>query len=121
RRSPLGIGCGAPTFTGDAADRRDLIPRPGPYRTSSRGRILAAMPVATPPLPVRAVTTETIDVSVVIVNYNVREFLEQALGSVDRASAGLVVETFVVDNNSVDGSVAMVRERFPHVRVIANE
>lgn len=79
------------------------------------------MPVATPPLPVRAVTTETLDVSVVIVNYNVREFLEQALGSVDRASAGLAVETFVVDNNSVDGSVAMVRERFPHVRVIANE
>ena len=72
-------------------------------------------------LPALATTTEAIDVSVVIVNYNVREFLEQALGSVDRASGGLAVETFVVDNNSVDGSVAAVRERFPHVRVIANE
>ncbi|MDX1531109.1 MAG: glycosyltransferase [Rhodothermales bacterium] len=61
-----------------------------------------------------------VDVSVVIVNYNVREFLEQALDSVERASAGLAVETFVVDNNSVDGSVEMVRERFPEVAVIAN-
>lgn len=61
------------------------------------------------------------DVSVVIVNYNVREFLEQALRSVDRARAGLTVETIVVDNDSADGSVAMVRERFPHVVCIANE
>ncbi len=65
--------------------------------------------------------TDAVDVSVVIVNYNVREFLEQALDSVERASVGLSVETFVVDNNSVDGSVAMVREQFPHVCVIANE
>jgi O-antigen biosynthesis protein len=70
---------------------------------------------------VTAPATATPDVSVVIVNYNVREFLEQALGSIERASGGLSVETFVVDNNSVDGSVEMVQERFPAVRVIANE
>ncbi|MDX1547063.1 MAG: glycosyltransferase [Rhodothermales bacterium] len=64
---------------------------------------------------------EVVDLSVVIVNYNVREFLEQALRSVQRAAAGLSVEIFVVDNNSVDGSVEMVRERFPEVRLIANE
>ena len=63
----------------------------------------------------------TVDVSVVIVTYNVREFLEQALRSVERASAGLEVETWVVDNDSADGSLEMVRERFPDVRVIANE
>lgn len=61
------------------------------------------------------------DLSVVIVNYNVREFLEQALRSVERASERLSVEVFVVDNNSVDGSVEMVRERFPEVHVIANK
>ena len=61
------------------------------------------------------------DVSVVIVNYNVRGFLEQALESVERASAGVTVETIVVDNNSADGSARMVRERFPQVRLIANE
>ncbi|MEO1477833.1 MAG: glycosyltransferase family 2 protein, partial [Bacteroidota bacterium] len=63
---------------------------------------------------------DTLDVSVVIVNYNVRGFLEQALSSVQRAVRSLRAEVFVVDNNSVDGSVAMVRERFPDVHVIAN-
>ncbi|NJC26847.1 glycosyltransferase family 2 protein [Neolewinella antarctica] len=59
--------------------------------------------------------------SVVIVNYNVRYFLEQALLSVERAVRGMEAEVFVVDNNSVDNSVTMVRERFPWVEVIANE
>ena len=58
--------------------------------------------------------------SVVIVNYNVKHFLEQALLSVRRASSRLPVEVFVVDNNSVDDSVAMVRNKFPEVRLIAN-
>ena len=59
--------------------------------------------------------------SVVIVTYNVREFLEQALRSVERAGAGLGVETFVVDNDSADGSAAMVAERFPDVHLVENE
>lgn len=58
--------------------------------------------------------------AVIIVNYNVRHFLEQALLSVRKASEGLAVETWVVDNNSVDDSVAMVQEKFPEVRLIAN-
>lgn len=60
--------------------------------------------------------------SVIIVNYNVCYFLEQALLSVRRAveKLGQPVEVFVVDNNSADGSVAMVRARFPEVILIAN-
>ena len=58
--------------------------------------------------------------TVVIVNYNVCHFLEQCLLSVERAARGLVVTIVVVDNNSSDGSLAMVRRRFPQVRVIAN-
>ncbi|CAN5545850.1 glycosyltransferase [soil metagenome] len=58
--------------------------------------------------------------SVVIVNYNVRYFLQQCLYSVRKAAAGLSVEIFVVDNNSTDGSVNMVAELFPEVKVIAN-
>jgi GT2 family glycosyltransferase len=58
--------------------------------------------------------------SVVIVNYNVRHFLEQALRSVRKAMSGVEGEVWVVDNNSVDGSVQMVREKFPEVRLIAN-
>lgn len=59
--------------------------------------------------------------SVVIVNYNVKFFLEQCLYSVRKASEGLAVQVFVVDNNSVDGSVAMVREKFPEVILIDNK
>lgn len=58
--------------------------------------------------------------SVIIVNYNVRHFLEQALGSVRRAMQGIEGDVWVVDNNSVDDSVRMVREKFPEVRLIAN-
>ena len=61
------------------------------------------------------------DLSVVIVNYNVKEFLEQALRSVQTAAQHHEVEIFVVDNNSVDGSVEMVREQFPEVILIPNE
>jgi GT2 family glycosyltransferase len=62
-----------------------------------------------------------IKLSVVIVNYNVKYFLEQALLSVRRASSRLPVEVFVVDNNSIDDSLAMVRKKFPEVRLIANK
>lgn len=60
------------------------------------------------------------DLSVVIVNYNVKYFLEQCLRSVYKSGAELEMEVFVVDNNSVDGSVEMVRKKFPRVILIAN-
>ena len=78
---------------------------------------MLAPTLRTPTAPVAA---PAVDVSVVVVTYNVREFLEQALRSVEAASAGLAVETWVVDNDSADGSAAMVAERFPDVRLVAN-
>lgn len=59
--------------------------------------------------------------SVVIVNYNVKHFIEQCLFSVLKASQNLEVEIFVVDNNSVDGSVSLIREKFPQVYLISNK
>ena len=59
--------------------------------------------------------------SVIIVNYNVKYFLEQCLLSVQKASKNIAVEVFVVDNNSVDGSCDMVREKFPEVKLIENK
>lgn len=59
--------------------------------------------------------------SVVIVNYNVKYFLEQCLYSVRHAGEGLQTEVFVVDNNSVDGSGKMVKEKFPEVILIENK
>jgi GT2 family glycosyltransferase len=58
--------------------------------------------------------------SIVIVNYNVRFFLEQCLKSVFTALKGIEAEVFVVDNNSTDQSVAMVAQKFPAVKLIAN-
>ncbi|MGN6646313.1 MAG: glycosyltransferase [Cytophaga sp.] len=59
--------------------------------------------------------------SIIIVNYNVCHFLEQALISVSKAISRLDVEVFVVDNNSADGSVEMVKTKFPFVNLIVNE
>ena len=59
--------------------------------------------------------------SVIIVSYNVKHFLEQCLYSVRAAGFGIDIETFVVDNASVDGSIKMVKEKFPEVKCIANQ
>ena len=60
------------------------------------------------------------DLSVIIVSYNVRYFLEQCLISVRRASENLDCEVFVVDNNSTDGSCSMVSREFPEMVLIMN-
>ena len=56
--------------------------------------------------------------SIIIVNYNVKAFLEQCLLSVRKAIQGMDAEVIVVDNNSVDGSVAMLENDFPEVVLI---
>lgn len=58
--------------------------------------------------------------SIVIVNYNVKYILEQCLHSVQTAIQAIEAEVFVVDNNSIDGSCIMIREKFPWVHLIAN-
>jgi GT2 family glycosyltransferase len=60
-------------------------------------------------------------ISIIIVNYNVKYFLEQCLQSVHKAIQNMDAEVFVVDNNSVDRSVEMVEEKFPWVKLIANK
>ena len=59
--------------------------------------------------------------SIVIVNYNVAYFLEYCLYSVRNACKDIEAEIFVVDNNSVDNSIAMLNEKFPEVIIIANK
>ncbi|VAW19800.1 Glycosyl transferase, group 2 family [hydrothermal vent metagenome] len=58
--------------------------------------------------------------SVIIVNYNVKHFLEQCLHSVQKACNDIDSEIFVVDNNSVDGSCNLVKDKFPEVLLIEN-
>ena len=62
-----------------------------------------------------------IDISIVIVSYNVRGYLRNCLESIIRYSSPLTVETIVVDNHSRDGSLEMVQREFPSVEVIAND
>ena len=59
--------------------------------------------------------------SVVIVSYNVRSYLEQCLQSVQKALEGIEGEVFVVDNHSDDDSVVTIREQYPWVRLIENQ
>lgn len=58
--------------------------------------------------------------SVVIVSYNVRYYLEQCLQSVQRALEGIEGEVFVVDNHSTDDSVNVVKRDYPWVRLMEN-
>lgn len=62
-----------------------------------------------------------VKITVIIVNYNVAYFLEQCLHSVKKALLHTQAEIIVVDNNSVDGSVAMVQQKFPEFKLIANK
>lgn len=59
--------------------------------------------------------------SVIILNYNVRYFLELCVLSVQQAIQNIDAEIIVVDNNSSDDSCAMIKQRFPNVKLIENK
>ncbi|MDR6966174.1 GT2 family glycosyltransferase [Flavobacterium arsenatis] len=59
--------------------------------------------------------------SVIILNYNVRHFLEQCVLSVQNATENFNTEIIVVDNNSQDDSCQMIKDRFPDVILIENK
>ena len=59
--------------------------------------------------------------SVIILNYNVRFFLEQCVLSVQKALEGIDGEIIVIDNASSDGSCEMMKTKFPHIKLIENK
>ena len=59
--------------------------------------------------------------SIIIVNYNVKHFLKQCLQSVHVSAKHISSEVIVVDNNSVDGSVEMIKDNFPNTIIINNK
>lgn len=61
------------------------------------------------------------ELSVIIVSFNVREYLRQCLISVLKAAESVECEIFVVDNNSSDGSCDMVKNEFPEIELIDNK
>ncbi|MFI5132683.1 MAG: glycosyltransferase family 2 protein [Chitinophagales bacterium] len=60
------------------------------------------------------------ELSVIIVNYNVRHFLEQCLYSVQKAINGIQAGIIVIDNCSADNSLEYLKPRFPQVQFLAN-
>ena len=65
--------------------------------------------------------TFTYQLSIIIVNYNVEHFLDQCLASVYLAQEKVKAEVIVVDNNSIDGSLKMLKEKYPEITLIANK
>ncbi|MFH1081404.1 MAG: glycosyltransferase family 2 protein [Pseudomonadota bacterium] len=60
------------------------------------------------------------DISFIIVNWNTRDLLQNCLASISKAISDIRHEIIVVDNASGDGSVTMMHEKYPHVKVIQN-
>jgi hypothetical protein len=82
------------------------------HTTESARRVDATGAAAPPEGPVCAV---------VLVCWNNAAYLEPCLRSLDASGMRHRIEIVVVDNGSTDGSQAMVRDRFPHVRIVQNE
>ncbi|OGU80195.1 MAG: glycosyl transferase [Ignavibacteria bacterium RBG_16_35_7] len=61
------------------------------------------------------------ELSIIIVNYNVKEFLQNLIHSLQKAVSKINHEIIVVDNASDDGSVEFIREKFPHINLIVNK
>lgn len=65
--------------------------------------------------------TSQVELSIIIVNYKTKEFLIRCLSSIYRTSQSLNIEIIVIDNNSRDNSVKMIKELFPLVTLIENK
>jgi GT2 family glycosyltransferase len=61
-----------------------------------------------------------LDLSIIIVNYNVKEFLQNLIHSLEKASLNITKEIIVVDNASDDGSNEFIKNNFPKIKLIAN-
>jgi GT2 family glycosyltransferase len=62
-----------------------------------------------------------VELSIIIINYNVKEFLQNLLNSLQKAVSNINHEIIIVDNASDDGSVEFIHEKFPQIDLIANQ
>jgi GT2 family glycosyltransferase len=63
----------------------------------------------------------SIELSIIIVNYNVKEFLQNLLSSIQKSISNISTEIIVIDNASDDGSIDMIRVKYPLVKLICNK
>jgi GT2 family glycosyltransferase len=73
--------------------------------------------VANPP----SVDLSTLDMSVILVCWNNKDYLEPCLRSLYEGDLGSSFDVVVVDNGSTDGSQAMLRERYPDIQIVQND
>jgi len=64
--------------------------------------------------------TKNRTISVIIVNYNVKDYLLNCITSIQHSEIDSDIEIIVVDNNSFDGSIEMLESKFSHITVIKN-
>ena len=64
--------------------------------------------------------TKEIELSICIVNWNVKELLRKCLNSIYQKTEGILFEVIVVDNGSTDGSVEMLKREFPECKIVAS-
>lgn len=62
----------------------------------------------------------SVDISIIIVNWNVKDLLRDCLSSIYEKTLGIPFEVIVADNASSDGSLEMARSEFPQVKLLAN-
>ena len=62
-----------------------------------------------------------VDASVIVVNHNTKELLRKCLDSIYKNTNNITFEVIVVDNDSSDGSVTMVKNEFRRVKTITNK
>ena len=58
-----------------------------------------------------------VDISIIVVTWNAKKFVEECFGSIREETRGLSTETVVVDNASTDGTADLIAERFPEVKL----
>ncbi len=61
------------------------------------------------------------NLSIIIVNYNVKEFLQNLIHSIYKAAQNISYEIIIVDNASDDGSVEFIKDKFPGIKLISNQ
>jgi len=69
----------------------------------------------------RPMADASVDISIVIVTWNVKRYVQECLGSLRRQAACPQIEVIVVDNASSDGTTEFIAECFPYVKVIQNK
>lgn len=62
-----------------------------------------------------------IDITIIIVSWKVKDLLDKCLASIKTARGNYQLEIFVVDNGSADGTVEMIREKYPEVKLLASQ